>query len=74
MFNIVVGTIWQTCFIVLAMFLVTRHFRNVAITLVVLVTTSIILKFNWYNRLPAPTPDAAPEPQNQSGDARPAAG
>ena len=28
MFNIVVGTIWQTCFIVLAMFLVTRHFRN----------------------------------------------
>ncbi len=74
MFNIVVGTIWQTCFIVLAMFLVTRHFRNVAIVLVVLITTSIILKFNWYDRLPAPTPDAAPEPQNQSGEAKPAAG
>ena len=60
MFNIVIGTIWQTCFIVLAMFLVTRHFRNFAIALVVLVITSIILKFNWYNKLPAPTPDPDP--------------
>jgi SSS family solute:Na+ symporter len=57
MFNIVIGTIWQTCFIVLAMFLVLRSFRNAAITLVVLVITSIILKKNWYDRLPAPTPD-----------------
>jgi hypothetical protein len=67
MFNIFVGTIWQTCFIVLAMFLVTRHFRNFAITLVVLIITSLILKFNWYNKLPAPTPDAeaVPDPQGQ---------
>jgi len=72
MFNIVIGTIWQTCFIVLAMFLVTRHFRNAAITLVVLVTTSTILKFNWYDKLPAPTPDPVAEPQVQP-DAAPAA-
>jgi mannose/fructose/N-acetylgalactosamine-specific phosphotransferase system component IID len=65
MFNIVIGTIWQTCFIVLAMFLVTRHFRNAAITLVVLVITSIILKFNWYDKLPAPTPDPDPVPDLQ---------
>ena len=75
MFNIVVGTIWQTCFIVLAMFLVTRHFRNAAITFVVLVITSIILKFNWYDKLPAPTPDPVAEPpdQTRAGEARPAA-
>ncbi|MGO9477734.1 MAG: sodium:solute symporter family protein [Limisphaerales bacterium] len=65
MFNIVVGTIWQTCFIVLAMFLVTRHFQNAVITLVVLVATCLILKKTWYDRLPAPTPDAAPEPQSR---------
>jgi len=65
MFNILIGTIWQTCFIVLAMFLVTRHFRNFAITLVVLVITSLILKFNWYNKLPAPTPDPEPAPDLQ---------
>ena len=65
MFNIFVGTVWQTCFIVLAMFLVTRHFRNCGITLVVLVITCLILKKTWYDRLPAPTPDAVPEPQGQ---------
>jgi hypothetical protein len=44
---------------------VTRHFRNAAITLVVLVTTSTILKFNWYDKLPAPTPDPDPVPDLQ---------
>jgi Na+/proline symporter len=58
--NILVGTVWQTCFIVLAMFLVLRSFRNAAITLGVLVVTCIILKKTWYDRLPAPTPDADP--------------
>ena len=52
MFNIVIGTIWQTCFIVLAMFLVTRHFKNFAITLVVLAVTCFILKKTWYDKLP----------------------
>jgi Na+/proline symporter len=60
MFNIAIGTIWQTCFIVLAMFLVLRSFRNAGITLVVLVITCVILKKNWYDRLPAPTPDPVP--------------
>ncbi len=60
MFNIAVGTIWQTCFIVLAMFLVLRSFRNAAITLAVLVVTCFILKKTWYDRLPAPTPDPVP--------------
>jgi hypothetical protein len=69
MFNIVIGTIWQTCFIVLAMFLVTRHFQNALITLVVLAITCVILKFNWYDKLPPPTPDAAPEPPNPPGAA-----
>jgi solute:Na+ symporter, SSS family len=60
MFNIGIGTIWQTCFIVLAMFLVLRSFRNAAITLVVLAVTCFILKKTWYDRLPAPTPDPVP--------------
>ena len=67
MFNIVVGTIWQTCFIVLAMFLVTRHFRNAAITLVVLVSHLFILKLTWYDKLPAPTPDPVPNRRARTG-------
>jgi hypothetical protein len=69
MFNIFVGTVWQTCFIVMAMFLVTRHFKNFTITLAVLVVTCLILKKTWYDRLPAPTPDAAPEPHDQPATA-----
>jgi hypothetical protein len=38
----------------------------------VLVITSIILKFNWYDKLPAPTPDPVAELQAQP-DAAPAA-
>ena len=64
MMNIAVGTVWQTCFPLLAMYLVTRNFRNTGITFAVLVATSIMLKKTWYDRLPAPTPlpDAEPEP------------
>ena len=69
MFNIGVGTVWQTCFIVLAMFLVTRHFHNAAITLAVLVGTCLILKKTWYDKLPAPTPDPVPENQDKPAEA-----
>ncbi len=61
-FNIAVGTVWQTCFIVLAIYLVTRNFRNVALTAVVLAVTCFILKKTWYDRLPAPSPEPSPEP------------
>ena len=74
MFNIIIGTIWQTCFIVLAMFLVTRHFQNAAITLVVLVITCFILKKTWYDTLPASTPDVAPELTEPPGATKPVAG
>jgi hypothetical protein len=56
MFNIVVGTIWQCCFVLLAMYLVTRSFRNAFLTAIVLAVTCFILKKNWYDRLPKPTP------------------
>jgi Na+/H+ antiporter NhaD/arsenite permease-like protein len=60
MFNIVVGTAWQCCFILLAMYLVVRSFRNALITLAVGAVTSFILKKNWYDRLPKPEPAPAP--------------
>ncbi len=59
MFNIVVGTIWQCCFILLAMYLVTRRFLNALIVLALGVVTSLILKKNWYDRLPLPEPAPA---------------
>ena len=55
MFNIGVGTVWQTCFILLAIYLVIRGWRNAIIVLVTLVVTCVILKKTWYNRLPPPS-------------------
>jgi hypothetical protein len=44
---------------------VTRHFTNALIALAVLAVTSFILKFNWYDKLPAPTPEPVAEPPDQ---------
>ena len=74
MFNIGVGTVWQCCFILLAMYLVTRSFRNALITGAVLVVTCVILKFNWYDKLPAPSPDPVPENQGKPGEVTSSAG
>jgi SSS family solute:Na+ symporter len=62
MFNILVGTAWQCSFVLLAMYLVTRSFRNALITLALAAVTSLILKKNWYDRLPKP--EATPGPQS----------
>lgn len=62
MFNILVGIAWQCGFIMMAMYLVTRNFRNTAITAVMLAATSTTLKKTWYNRLPASAPVPHPQP------------
>jgi len=74
MFNIGVGIVWQTCFILVAMYLVTRNWRNTIISLVVLAATFVILKKTWYDRLPPPSPEPPPDAEIHPGDARSAAG
>ncbi len=51
MFNIAVGIVWQVSLVVLPMYVVIREFRRAAITLAVILATSVILKFSWYNHL-----------------------
>jgi Na+/proline symporter len=69
MFNILVGTAWQCSFVLLAIYLVTRSFRNALIALALAVITSLILKKNWYDRLPKPEATPAPEIQQITVDA-----
>jgi solute:Na+ symporter, SSS family len=68
MFNIAIGTVWQTCFILAAMYLVTRNWRNTIITLVVLAATFVILKKTWYDRLPPPSPEPLPDAETHTGE------
>ena len=51
MFNSLVGVVWQMMLILLPVYLVIKEYRSMIVTLVLLVVTSIILKFSWYNKL-----------------------
>ena len=50
-FNVVIGVLWQTTFIALPIYAVIRNWQAVAICVAIIVVTSTILKFTWYDRL-----------------------
>ncbi len=53
MFNCAVGIIWQIALSVLPVFVVIRQTTGITVSLAVIVVTSVILKFNWYDKLPS---------------------
>ncbi|MHA7112360.1 sodium:solute symporter family protein [Sunxiuqinia elliptica] len=50
-FNIFVGIVWQMTLIVAPIYLVVRHYNGLIISLVLLVITSVILKYNWLDKI-----------------------
>jgi len=51
MVNVAVGTIWQLTFTLAPIYLVIKNFRAMAVSLVVMIITSIFMKLNWYDKL-----------------------
>ena len=51
MFNVLVGIVWQTSIVTTPIFLVIQEPGSLAISVSVLVATSVILKFTWWNKL-----------------------
>ncbi|NWJ53103.1 MAG: Na+:solute symporter [Bacteroidetes bacterium] len=51
MFNIIIGIAWQTSLVAFPIFLVLREWPSFFIAIGVTVFTSVILKFNWWNKL-----------------------
>jgi Na+/proline symporter len=51
MFNSFVGIVWQMSLTVMPIFLVIREHANMWIALVVVIVTTLVLKFNWYDKL-----------------------
>ena len=49
--NVLVGIVWQLCLTALPIYLVLQHWSWVGAIFAVLVVTSIIIKFNWYDKL-----------------------
>ncbi|HXX64316.1 MAG TPA: sodium:solute symporter family protein [Bacteroidota bacterium] len=53
MFNVAVGTAWQTSLVALPIFIVIHETASMGIALAVLVATSLTLKFTWWDHLDA---------------------
>ncbi len=51
MFNTVIGSVWQMSLILVPVYLVLRDMRSMILTIAVIIATSIILKYNWYDKL-----------------------
>jgi len=51
MINVAVGIIWQLTLVLIPTYLLIRSYRNMWISVAVLVATSIFLKRNWYDKL-----------------------
>lgn len=51
MFNIAVGMVWQITLMATPVFLVIREYSSLIISVAVLIVTSLILKFNWWDKL-----------------------
>jgi len=52
MFNILVGTVWQTALAVFPLYFIIREWKTTLLTAMVIILTSVLLKYFWYNNLP----------------------
>jgi solute:Na+ symporter, SSS family len=57
--NVAVGIVWQLCLTSLPIFIVLQSWERAVAVFLVLVVTSIIIKLNWYDKLPREKPIAA---------------
>jgi len=61
MVNVAVGIVWQTALVAAGIYLVLQDAPALAICVVLIVVTSAILKFNWYDKMRDYPADLVPE-------------
>ncbi|HEX9109698.1 MAG TPA: hypothetical protein VF832_20790, partial [Longimicrobiales bacterium] len=59
MFNVVMGTAWQTALVAGGIYIVLQDWKALGICAATVLVTSAILKFNWLNKLQDYPPDLA---------------
>ena len=74
MFNVAVGTIWQTALVAGGIYLVLKDFRALALCGAIVLVTVVILKYNWYDKLEDYPADLAPAERGGAEQAAPALG
>jgi Na+/proline symporter len=61
MFNVVIGIIWQITLVAAPVFLVIGEYTSLIICVVIMIVTTIILKFAWWDKLDATYGDSPKE-------------
>ncbi|OHX64408.1 sodium:solute symporter family protein [Flammeovirga pacifica] len=56
MFNVVIGIVWQSMLTLLPLYIVIREELGIVSTAAILIITTLILKKNWYDKLPEEPP------------------
>jgi solute:Na+ symporter, SSS family len=51
MFNIAVGIVWQIALVALPLYIVIHEYGRAGLALAIILVTSAILKFTWYDHL-----------------------
>jgi Na+/proline symporter len=51
MFNVLVGVVWQMSMILIPVYLILRIYFPMAVSILVMMATSAVLKFNWLDKL-----------------------
>lgn len=51
MFNVFIGIIWQTAITASPIFMVIQHWDKFFISIIIVAVCSVILKFNWYDKM-----------------------
>jgi SSS family solute:Na+ symporter len=51
MFNVAIGIVWQITLMAAPVFLVFREYQSFFISVGIMIVTSVILKFNWWDKL-----------------------
>ncbi len=51
MFNVLTGVVWQLTLVLIPIYFVIKDFKSMWISVLVLIITTLILKYNWYNKL-----------------------
>jgi Na+/proline symporter len=49
--NVIVGIIWQLCLVALPIYIVLRMWNWMGVIFILLIVTSVFLKFTWYDKL-----------------------
>jgi SSS family solute:Na+ symporter len=61
MFNVVIGIIWQITLVAAPVFLVIGEYSSLIICVVIMIVTTVILKFTWWDKLDATFGDSPKE-------------